>query len=277
MGEHTTIEWADHTFNPWTGCERVSEGCKNCYAERLSKRNLPGIGKWGKNGTRPRTAPATWAQPLRWDKKAEADGVRRRVFCASHADVFEDRPELVEPRDDMWNLIADTPHLDWLLLTKRPENIGRAGSSHWDRSFTWLDNVWLGTTVESDQHYDRIDILRAIPAHRRFLSCEPLLGPLDLTGRLEGIHWVIAGGESGTNARPMHPDWVRQIRDACVTECDCVQYPTYSDPRLDGSLEKCDDCFMGRPSTDPAFFFKQWGHKAAGRELDGRTWDEVPL
>ncbi len=125
MGEGSKIQWTHHTFNPWRGCTHVSPGCEHCYAEALSKRNPAQLGTWGAGGTRVVASEAYWKQPERWNRAAEAAGERHRVFCASLADVFEDRPELVEPRERLWRLIVATPHLDWLLLTKRPENIAR--------------------------------------------------------------------------------------------------------------------------------------------------------
>ena len=277
MGEHTTIEWAHHTFNPWIGCERVSAECRNCYAETWDARGLNGPEThWGKDAPRRRTSDANWRLPLRWDRKAAVDGVRRRVFCASLADVFEDRDDLDPWRTDLWDLIETTPNLDWLLLTKRPENVEMlagdfaqcisCGLNPVDPFNWWClcggtvrppRNVRLGTSVGHQSSIDRVAaLIDAADGAPTFLSCEPLLGPLDFgTGGLDGIDWVIAGGESGPNARPMHPDWVRSIRDVCLDS--------------------------GVP-----FLFKQWGEfdasgdrvgkKAAGRILDGRTWDQVP-
>lgn len=277
MGEHTKIEWAHHTFNPWIGCERVSAECRNCYAETWDARGLNGPEThWGKDTPRRRTSDANWRLPLRWDRKAAVDGVRRRVFCASLADVFEDRDDLDPWRTDLWDLIETTPNLDWLLLTKRPENVEMlagdfaqcisCGLNPVDPFNWWCIcggtvrpplNVRLGTSVGHQSSIDRVAaLIDAADGAPTFLSCEPLLGPLDFgTGGLDGIDWVIAGGESGPNARPMHPDWVRSIRDVCLDS--------------------------GVP-----FLFKQWGEfdehgervgkKVAGRILDGTTWDQVP-
>lgn len=253
MSEHTAIEWCDSTFNPWIGCTRVSPACDDCYAARSTPARTMQIA-WGPGQPRRRTAPATWKQPLLWNREHEAfqlmHGRRRRVFCASLADVFDNE---VDPswRADLFQLIADTPNLDWLLLTKR---IGKAAGMlddaalHISRgSFEWnvepdgagepmLSNVWLGATVVNQAEADRdIPKLLAVPARVRFLSIEPMLGPIDLErprpgpdldqggGRMicqpwliqSGIHWVICGGESGPNARPMHPDWPRSLRDQC--------------------------------------------------------------
>lgn len=218
MAENSKIEWTDHTFNPWIGCAKVSPGCKNCYAETLMDQRYGRV-KWGVNGTRSRTAPANWKQPLKWNREAERSGIRRRVFCASLADVFEDRPELVEWRADLFKLIDATPFLDWLLLTKRPENIGKmyapmvlSDQKEWNRANNSLPssglrfpdpipgvrrhNVWLGTSVENQATADeRIPhLLKAAHLARfTFLSCEPLLGPVDLLGvkfAERGEHYV---------------------------------------------------------------------------------------
>jgi protein gp37 len=255
MAENTKIEWADHTFNPWIGCAKVSTGCKFCYAETLMDTRYGRV-EWGVNGTRVKTGPDNWKKPLQWNRQAEKLGIRYRVFCSSLADVFEDRPELNEWRNELFTLIRITPHLDWLLLTKRPENIRdilyRASCTNgnyltepwlakwWDGDNGAPSNVWLGTSVEDQAAADeRIPNLLRAPAKLRFLSCEPLLGSVDLARVLwihsessnlrapvigwkhfdergnAGIDWVIAGGESGPKARPMNPDWARSLRDQC--------------------------------------------------------------
>ncbi len=247
MGENSRIEWCDHTFNPWIGCTRISPGCDHCYAEAWARRS--GLVQW--DGPPRRTSDSTWRQPLKWDAEAKRAGVRRRVFCASLADVF-DNQALTLWRDELWALIGRTPNLDWLLLTKRPQNIvGALPTPHvealLDRDAPWpwpWPNVWLGVTAENQAEADRrIPSLLAVPAARRFVSCEPLLGAVDLH-HLGGIDWVIAGGESGPGARPAHPDWFRSLRDQCAA--------------------------AGVP-----FFLKQWGkwvpHRlAAGGDL---RWD----
>jgi protein gp37 len=257
MGESTAIAWTDHTFNPWQGCTKVSPGCDHCYAEALGKRT--GRVEWGDAAARVPTSDAYWRNPLKWNRDAEA-GVpgargpigRHLVFCASMADVFEDRPELDEQRARLFDLIGQTPALDWQLLTKRPENV--MDMVPWgDGMATWPPNVWLGTTVEDeDRALERTRILDDIPAHVRFLSCEPLLGSLgsrmDVATHLAGIDWVIVGGESGPRHRPLNLDHARTIRDACV--------------------------FLDIP-----FFFKQVGGrtpKAGGDLLDGETWKQFP-
>lgn len=315
MAENSNIQWTDHTFNPWRGCTKVSEGCKNCYAETMSGRNPKVLGMWGPNGTRVVASEAMWAEPLKWNQQAKAwllhvelckqtgisDPVeewkrrdngnpppvthRPRVFCASLADVFEDWQGLMSSSDgdilhvcnacDSWrtmqkmccgplahmplvmadvrtrlfNLIDQTPYLDWLLLTKRPQNIigmwpihpsGKHQEGMGFKEAYRRDNVWIGCTVENQQMAnERIPHLRQIPAKVRFLSVEPHLGPVDLAnwlympcGRppsaiLSGhlcrdcagwrpqIHWVICGGESGGNARPFNLDWARSLLLQC--------------------------------------------------------------
>jgi protein gp37 len=206
MAENSKIEWTDHTFNPWIGCQKVSPGCDHCYAETLSKRY--GWVTWGPHGARKRTSDANWRKPRQWAKAARASGIRLRVFCASLADVFDNQvPDLW--RGDLFDLIAATPELDWLLLTKRPENLARMFPTGW-----W-GNVWLGTTAEDQKHFDRrYPLIREarVPVH--FISYEPALGPLSyLWGKPE---WLICGGESGPGARTMDPAWAREIRDQCA-------------------------------------------------------------
>lgn len=192
MGEITKIEWCHHTFNPWRGCTKVSPGCANCYAERQSRRNPGVLGVWGDDGTRVVAAEAAWSEPLKWDRAANEAGERRRVFCASLADVFEDRTDLFMPRLRLFGLIRRTPNLDWLLLTKRPGtwakvvrdtldwrlNSGGLNSRDADYWFAadWLNgkppaNVWLGVSVEDQARAnERIPALLQIPARVRFVS-----------------------------------------------------------------------------------------------------------
>ena len=226
--EDSKIQWCSHTFNPWRGCTKVSPGCAHCYAEQQSKRNPKVLGIWGDQGTRVIASESYWRQPVKWNRDAEQAGERRRVFCLSLGDIFEDRPELAGARRRLGPLIENTPHLDWLLLTKRPENWKQCCADMWwrpDPSYPLPANVWLGVSVEDQQRADeRIPHLLQIPARVRFLSCEPLLGPLELTdsaicGRLGGylpfLDWVIVGGESGHQARPFLLDWARSLRDQC--------------------------------------------------------------
>lgn len=240
MAENSKIEWTHHTFNPWRGCTKISPGCTHCYAETMSHRNPKTLGVWGDKGARVIAAESYWKLPLKWNRDAAAqkksheracmecrseyDMVepyeRPRVFCASLADVFEDRPELVAPRVRLFHLINETKHLDWLLLTKRPENIKRFhGSADMPRSWpeNMPPNVWLGTSVEDKRRaMTRISRLKDVGAKVRFLSIEPLLedlGEIDLTG----IGWVIIGGESGHGARECNLSWIRSIVEQCKT------------------------------------------------------------
>ena len=249
MSEHTKIQWCDHTFNPWIGCAKVSPGCANCYAEVSTPSRTRGIA-WGKGQPRQRTSASNWNEPVRWNNKpficdecgeAQADNGyppgcpncgnskwhRARVFCASLADWLDDEVP-IEWLADLLKLIHDTPNLDWLLLTKRPENffdrVGRCIDS--ERRMMWFDegtpprNVWIGTTVEDQQRADeRIPELLKIPARVRFLSVEPMLGPIDFTSHFlrarGGLHWAIFGGESGRNARPCNVGWIRAAGTQC--------------------------------------------------------------
>lgn len=310
MAANSKIEWTDHTFNPWRGCTKVSAGCANCYAETLSGRNPKTLGVWGPQGTRVVASEAMWREPVKWNREAEKSGTRPRVFCASLADVFEDWTDLMSASDGavmhvcsecgawrtmeqmchgpnahmpltmpgvrhrLFAIIDATPNLDWLLLTKRPENIARM-MPEFQETMPFFDeeeaarqpnpfvidttiirkrvqvpgvrpNVWLGVSCENQQSADeRIPHLLQVPAKVRFLSCEPLLGPVEIdkgpgkrswlgsftgtvvtTGEkrfLPGIDWVIVGGESGHGARPMRPEWVRSI----VHQCKAAGVPVF--------------------------------------------------
>lgn len=236
VAENTGIEWCDSTFNPWIGCTKVSpDGCAGCYAEVSTPvriKRAAGVETWGPHGQRQRTSAYNWKQPLAWERQHEdffsQHGRRRRVFCASLADVFDNQVP-VEWRADLFRLIEATPHLDWLLLTKR---IGNAKSMMFmarGGHLPLLPNLWLGATVVSQtEAYRDVPKLLAVPACVRFLSVEPMLGPIsfegmfatdnaiDGTNALEALDWVICGGESGHQARPMHPDWARSLRDQCA-------------------------------------------------------------
>ena len=383
MAENTKIEWASHTFNPWEGCTKVSAGCKFCYAENRNARFGGGEAvNWGKGAPRRRTSEANWKLPIRWNREAKAfpyackecgirykdpdllgdpwncsqcggylEWNRPRVFCASLADVFDDEVP-AEWRFDLLELIRQTPNLDWLLLTKRPENVLRQLSTALESAqdegsnnpqmlnlAVWLDewfngappaNVWLGTSVENQDAADkRIPELLKVPARVRFLSCEPLLGLVNLNQsatcgiinpsgirsytrplfhadiaeakktlgyRVEGgIHWCIAGGESGPNARPMHPDWARSLRDQCAAAGVPYLFKQWGEwrPPLEGEEYNTRG---GRMSKPPAFIMSESGtvhcfqsenilngkvvirvgKKAAGRLLDGVEYNEFP-
>lgn len=274
MAEHTAISWTDHTFNPWWGCFKVSPGCKNCYAEYLAvhRRHMP---IWGPASTtsRKKMSDDHWKQPLKWNQKAEQAGKRARVFCASMADVFEDHPDVVEERERLWTLIEQTPNLDWLLLTKRPENIEKMVPERWE---PYLGkgmpiNVWIGTSVENQEMFDlRWPLLesaaRACGIEILFLSIEPQIGPINIQEALiehemgdeewrtftRTVDWVIQGGESGSGYRPFDAQWARDVRDQCA------------------------------PFEEVAYFFKQHGGTkkihgvAGGDELDGVVYHQWP-
>ncbi|WP_206796216.1 DUF5131 family protein [Amycolatopsis sp. MtRt-6] len=244
MGDRSSIEWTEATWNPTTGCDRVSAGCDNCYALALAKRlKAMGADKYQIDGD-PRTSgpgfgvalhESTLRQPYRWRNP-------RVVFVNSMSDLFHARVPLTFVQR-VFEVIADTPQHTYQVLTKRSARLRKLA----DR-LDWPPNLWMGVSVEDDTQLSRIDDLRSVPASVRFLSCEPLLGPLPNLN-LDGIGWVITGGESGPNARELDRDWVRDIRDSCQ--------------------------LSGVP-----FFHKQWGGrtpKAGGRELDGRLWDEMPI
>jgi protein gp37 len=250
MSYTTSVPWCDHTVNLWIGCTKVSDGCKNCYAERENKR-YRWVEKWGPEGKRRRTSMGNWKKPLAWNKEKWLECIcgwrgpekktlsgcpgcgrfhdfhptRQRVFCDSLSDVFENRPELPGWRNSLFLLVRDTPNLDWLILTKRPENALKWG-------YLYLpDNVWIGTTCENQEMADkRIPELVKIPAKVHFISIEPMLSKIYLA--LDGtcpkswglgyslirdhIDWVIAGCESGPDRRITEDDWVRDIVAQCV-------------------------------------------------------------
>lgn len=316
MGSNSKIGWTDDTFNPWWGCEKVSPACAHCYAETWAKRT--GHEVWGRGSERRFFGDKHWREPLKWNAEVErgefgecgcgwrghmptlacGDGncpvpmspepARRRVFCASMADWLEDREDLTRPLAKLLALIHATPQLDWLLLTKRPENwrgrLVEASQCFGPGNIVedWLrgeapHNVWVGTTVENQEYGERrIPALLDIPAKVRFLSCEPMLGPIDLAAASDqavmdgGIGWVIAGGESGPKARPMHPQWARALRDECLD----ARVPFYfkqwgtwrpeCDHRVEGAMV-LDGVQMARGDV-----------KENGRVLFGREWSEFP-
>ena len=309
MSANTKIEWCDHTFNPWEGCQKVGPGCDHCYAETRNARFAGGTAiNWGPGVPRRRTSASNWELPKRWNAQADTfmaqHGRRQRVFCASLADVFDNAVDQ-QWRDDLFDLIAATPNLDWLLLTKRIGNVGNMlpVPFDFDRHYP---NVWIGATVVNQAEADRdIPKLLAVPAAKRFLSMEPLLGPVDLNAtpagdilcRCEGcmnmtpdtrLDWVIVGGESGPKARPMHPDWARSLRDQCEAAGVPFLFKQWGEwlPAKEGrSITGRTLVLEGSaPFTDnPQWHGFEDGQqvarvskKAAGRLLDGRTWNEAP-
>lgn len=264
MGEQTGIEWTHHTFNTHWGCVKVSPGCEHCYAESLDKRT--GGKHWGPKSERRFFGEKHWNEPRKWNEKAAQAGERRRVFCSSMADVFEERDDLDEIRHRLMALIEETPSLDWLLLTKRPQAMldffmGTSGAGY---NAPMMPNVWCGTTVEDQQRADeRIPILAAIPAVVRFVSFEPLLGPIALTqGALRDIDWAIVGGESGGGARPMHTEWVKNLRMQLVGRV-AFFFKQHGEYGENDDLSRRDKLV-------------RLGKKASGRLLDGREWNELP-
>lgn len=230
----SSIEWTELTWNPTTGCDKISAGCKNCYAEVMTRRlQAMGVPKY-QDGFAVRCHADALDIPRGWRKPSI-------VFVNSMSDLFHEEVPLSFIKR-VFKVMNECPQHVFQVLTKRAARLEEVAAK-----LTWTPNIWMGVSVENEAVAWRIDHLRTVPATVRFLSCEPLIGPLpqlDLTG----IHWAIVGGESGVHARPMSAEWVRQIQHQC---------------------EK----------SDVAFFFKQWGgrnKKAAGRELNGRTYDEMP-
>lgn len=253
MAEKTGISWTDHTFNPWWGCTKVSPGCKNCYAETFAERY--GFKVWGPGKLRRTFRTHHWTRPLAWNHAAELAGERRRVFCASMADVFDEEAPAGELAR-LWALIRVTPWLDWLLLTKRSERIAESLPADWGAGYP---NVWLGVSVESAEYMYRVQDLALIPAVVRFLSVEPLLE--DIAADLQpwlwaagderaAVDWVIVGGESGAGRRPFDIEWARSIQLECAAG--------------------------GPPNV--AFWFKQVGAFKPGQGEDalGRVYHELP-
>lgn len=266
MGENTKISWATHTFNAWMGCSKVSPACANCYAESWSKRS--GLVVWGNEGTRRRTSIAKWREPYKWNERAKEQGIRERVFVNSLSDWAEARKELDPIRADLFKLIRECDGLDFLLLTKRADNIINCLPVDWGMGYP---NVWLGVTAEDQEWFDRrVNILwwlkQRFPSVIMFVSCEPLLGLIDARWALEsvelrdrpiedggaiyseGIDWIIAGGESGPKHRPLDLDHVRALRDQCE-------------------------------EFEASFFFKQIGGfrpDSGGCLLDGQEYKQMP-
>lgn len=233
MGASTTISWTERTWNPWRGCTKISPGCKNCYMFAAQLRY----------GSEPRTVvrTKTWNDPLRWQRQAERDSRRVLVFTCSWSDWFHESAD--QWRDEAWQIIRCCPNLIFQILTKRPERIADHLPEDWGMGYP---NVWLGTSIELNDYVWRANVLRETPAAVRFISAEPLLGPLtDL--QLNGIHWLIVGGESGPHYRPMEYAWVRDLRDRALAE-------------------------------GVAFFFKQSAgpRPETGTRLDGRYWRQYP-
>jgi protein gp37 len=268
MSKTTSIAWCDHTFNLVWGCEKVSPACANCYAKTLADRW--GFDVWGANKSRRIFGEKYWREPLKWNAQAEAEGVRRRVFCSSMADVFEDHPTVTRERAKLWPLIRSTPHLDWQLLTKRADRIAECLPKDWGNGYP---NVWLGVTAENQEYADRrIPYLLSVPAVVRFISAEPLLGSINLhrirdPSNMEvtfdalsrkggiafktgiGLDWVIVGGESGAHFRALDVACARSLERQCR-------------------------------EANVAFFFKQVGGQrpdSGGDLLGGERYHQMPI
>lgn len=217
MAENSNISWTHHTFNPVIGCTKVSAACDFCYAEDHANKWEPLV-TWGKPGQKAvyrRTVPSNWRKPMSWNNAAGKLGIRYRVFCASMADVFDSNWDY-QTRIDMWNLIGATPNLDWLLLTKRPQNIAHMLPGSWGDGWK---NVWLGTTSENQQEYDRRRLhLLSIPALVHFFSVEPMMSPIirDIANERGKKTWYICGGESGPNRRSFNLQWAEDLRRSCA-------------------------------------------------------------
>jgi protein gp37 len=299
MSNTTGISWCDATFNPWWGCSKVSPACDHCYAERDAKRFAPLRLLWGAGAERRTFGEKHWNEPRRWARTLPAKlGRRPRVFCASMADVFDNQAP-VEERVRLFRLIAATPELDWLLLTKRIGNAWpmtlevakRCGDGEQP-----MGNVWLGATVVTQAEADRdIPKLLATPAHVRFLSLEPMLEPIDLRnlqpddpsteidalagthgvlrphrGTCDRIDWVIAGGESGPHARPAHPGWFRSLRDQCAAVGVPFHFKQWGEWVPEDHHRAIGDC-----GHQPALPIRV-GKRAAGRMLDGVEHNGFP-
>lgn len=246
MAEETGISWTDHTFNPWWGCTAIAPGCDNCYAAALDKRT--GGNYWDVKQKPRATKPANWNKVIKWNKQAEFEGKRHRVFCGSMMDWCDkDAPEGV--LDDLWELIRSTPMLDWQLLTKRVKLIEDRLPDDWGNGY---DNVWLGVTCEDKKHgLERVKYLQKIPAKVRFLSCEPLLEDI-VPFNLDGIDWVIVGGESGPGYRKMDHRWAHNL----VNDCLIAKVPVWFKQWGGNSKGKGGDDISGK-------IIKQWPEKAA--------------
>lgn len=233
MGENTLIAWTEHTLNFWMGCTRVGPGCAHCYAETAMTR-------YGRDFSTV-TRTKTWGDAFKWQRAAAAAGRTERVFTCSWSDFFHEK---ADPwREEAWAVIKSCPNLQFQILTKRADRIASCLPKDWGEGYP---NAWLGVSVENPSFLSRVDILRKIPARVRFISAEPLLAPLP-TLNLNGIHWLIVGGESGPGFRPMPHEWARELRDKAK-------------------------------ASGTAFFFKQSAapRTEMGTKLDGVEWKEYP-
>jgi protein gp37 len=310
MGENSNIEWCDHSLNPWISCQKVGPGCDFCYAEAMMDKRLGKV-QWGPHGERVRTSAANWRKPLSWEKHAkhfeELHGRRQRVFCASLADWADTHKSILpEWRRDLGELIEATPNLDWLLLTKRIGN-AREVLGEMFNHYGVPKNVLIGITVVNQTEADRdipklLDLKTASKIARVFLSIEPLLDEITLSGpflALGGVDGIIVGGESGPNARPMHPDWARSLRDQCAAAevpfhfkqwgewlaLDGPRWPSIDQTRngsevwIDRRGKVTFDALphgITRPSPYGQYILRRVGKTKAGRLLDGREHNDMP-
>lgn len=323
MAENSAISWTDHTMNFWIGCTKVSPACTNCYAavdtfarrERSRGREL-----WGPHADRHRTSAALWKKPYQWNRaeflecldcgsrfskilrsekycwECESENTvpaRQRVFVSSLSDICETHPQITgDMRREIAKIVMDCENLDFLFLTKRPEEFNFLWTQHFGSPLP--DNLWVGTTVENQKYADeRIPALLKIPAKVRFLSCEPLLGHIGFNAspvlrdafENKKIHWVIAGGESGSKARPMNPLWVRGLRDQCKDAGIAFHFKQWGENKplheeiADGHyLDLAEQTNMLRPGifSYQGYVFEKVGKKNAGRLLDGVEHNEFP-
>jgi protein gp37 len=306
MGAFTHINWCDATHNHWIGCAKISRGCRLCYAEAQERRWHPATdgrrtaSVWGRTAPRRLTTLANRNRPRTWNRRAQQDGTRPRVFCSSLADVFEDHPMLPEWRAELFRLIEETPFLRWMLLTKRIDLVEEMTKDVWGND--WPPNVWMGTSVEGQREADdRLPILLNLPGPaERFISAEPLLEPVIIGGHLNTARYplslLITGGESTRKARPMHPAWALSLADQATVRGVPVNHkqngeytpdvPTLPDGGPD--RDRRPTLWLNRDTArtvtteqdterDGGDWLAMWrvGKGASGRHLYGRTYDGV--
>lgn len=321
--ENSQISWTHHTMNFIIGCRRVSPACASCYAgtlvqNRMGKPFYPplDLGRVATDADSPVWRTKTWRDPIKWDREAREAGEVKRVFTCSLSDFLLDHPGVHEWRRDAWKVMRDTPNLLWLVLSKRwdlgADYIAGCLPDDWGNGYP---NVMLGATVESQAQVPRIQTMAAVPCQRgRFVSIEPMVGPVGLGDAV--LEWVIVGGESGSKPRPMHPSWVRDLRDRCLRARIPFHFKQWGEYGPSGQLMTTGElvfrefssfdhwvakgstwvrggdilmdahgriCEMGRDmmrvhdeGVFPVTIISRIGKKAAGRILDGRTWDDGP-
>lgn len=258
MGENSKIEWTDHTWNPWMGCHKVSEGCRNCYAHREMR-------QYGKDPEVVVRSKTRFYDPLKWEKKAALTGERTFVFACSWSDWFIEEADPI--RDEAWEIVKATPHLIYQILTKRPENIVSRLPKDWGEGYP---NVWLGVSVETNSQWMRIMRLIKIPCRCRFISAEPLLDMIRLTLCIP-IHWVIAGGETGLNARPLRPKFVRYLREQCIKANIPFFFKSWGEWRCNEP-----DSEEYKTGVNRVDCYEKVGRANSGRLLDGQEWSQFP-